>query len=191
MMTELSLNILDIVQNSIKARATLVEILVHKATGVKTMTVIIRDNGCGMTEEQVSRVIDPFYTTRTTRKVGLGVPFFKMSAELTGGSFLIESEPGRGTTITAVYCTDSIDMLPLGDMAATMTSLVSLNPEIDFVYTYRVDGESFTMDTQEVRAVLDGFPVNSAEVIAFIRDFIQENQSEIDQKADPDSTNEN
>lgn len=183
MMTELSLNVLDIAQNSIKAKASLVEITVQKDLPAARMRICIRDNGCGMTGEQVARVIDPFYTTRTTRKVGLGVPFFKMSAEMTGGSFSIHSEPGVGTVIEAEYCTDSIDMLPLGDMAATMTSMISVNPEIDFTYTYGVNGAGFTMDTREIRTVLEGLPVNSGEVLAFIGDFIRENQAETDRQA--------
>ena len=183
-MTELSLNVLDIAQNSIKAGAPLIEIAVLRTTKPARLSITIRDNGCGMTKEQVRRVVDPFYTTRTTRKVGLGVPFFKLSAELTGGSFSIDSEPGRGTLIAAHYCTDSIDMLPVGDMAATMTSLVSVNPGIDFTYTYGVDGASFTMDTREVKAVLEGLPVNSAEVLGFIRDMIEENTAELNNKPD-------
>lgn len=191
MMTELSLNVLDIAQNSIKAKASLVEITVQKDLPAARMQICIRDNGCGMTDEQVARVVDPFYTTRTTRKVGLGVPFFKMSAEMTGGSFSIQSEPGIGTVIEAEYHTDSIDMLPLGDMAATMTSMISVNPEIDFTYTYRVDDAGFTMDTREIRTVLEGLPVNSGEVLAFIGDFIRENQAETDRQAGTAFQNEN
>ncbi len=113
MMPELSLNVLDIVQNSVKAKASLIEISVLKNTQKKELSISIADNGCGMTEKQVARVIDPFYTTRTTRKVGLGVPFFKLSAELTGGRFQIESKPGLGTKICSVYCYEHIDMIPL------------------------------------------------------------------------------
>ena len=102
-MQELSLNILDVAQNSIKAKATLITIRLHKNTKDKTLTISIEDNGCGMSKQQVEQVIDPFYTTRTTRKVGLGVPFFKMSAELTGGSFTIDSEPNVGTKVKALY----------------------------------------------------------------------------------------
>lgn len=133
------------------------------------------DNGCGMSEEQVARVKDPFFTTRTTRKVGLGVPLFRMSAESTGGSFNIESELGVGTKTTATYCTDHLDMLPLGDMTATMTSLISVNPDLDFVYIRTVDGKSFTLDTRELRAVLEGVPLNTPDVLIFIRDMINEN----------------
>jgi anti-sigma regulatory factor (Ser/Thr protein kinase) len=181
-MTELSLNVLDIAQNSIKAKASLITISIERDTACGLLTISVEDNGCGMDEETLRRVVDPFYTTRTTRKVGLGIPFFKMSAELTGGSFSIESRVGKGTRLTAVYHYAHIDMMPLGEMDQTMVSLVSVNPEIDFIYRFSCNGEAFAMDTREVKQVLEGLPVNSGEVLAFIRDYIRENQSEIDQK---------
>lgn len=179
-MQELSLNVLDIVQNSIKAKASLISVIVTKKTADKTMSIIIDDNGCGMSEETLKRVVDPFYTTRTTRKVGLGIPFFKMSAEMTGGSFKIESKLKVGTTITANYNYDNIDMMPLGDMASTMVTLISVNPDIDFLYTYGIDSKAFTMDTREIKQILEGLPVNSNEVLTFIESFINENTKEIE-----------
>ena len=180
MMTELSLNVLDIAQNSIKARASLVRISVSRDTAARRLSISVEDNGCGMTPEQVEHVIDPFFTTRTTRKVGLGVPFFKLSAELTGGSFRIQSREGEGTSLRAEYCYDHIDMLPLGDMASTMTTLISVNPDIDFVYAFDCDGCSFEMDTRAIRELIGEVPINAAEVLAFIRDFITGNQAEAD-----------
>ncbi len=180
MMPELSLNVLDIVQNSVKAKASLIEVTVQKNTNSKELSICIKDNGCGMTKEQVERVIDPFYTTRTTRKVGLGVPFFKLSAELTGGRFRIESEVNVGTEIEAIYCYDHIDMMPLGDMASTFVSLISVNPDIDFVYAYNEDEQGFVMDTREIKSVLEGVPINEYEVLQFIRNFIKENEEQIE-----------
>lgn len=177
-MKEISLNILDIVQNSIKAKADLIEIHIEKDE--ENMSVLITDNGSGMTKEQVKTVIDPFYTTRTTRKVGLGVPFFKMSAEMTGGSFWIDSEVNVGTKVCAKYKYKNIDMMPLGDMAATMMSLVSVNPGVDFVYTYKVLDQEFTLDTREVKVILEGLPINSPDVLMFIKGFINEGKEEID-----------
>ena len=174
MMPELSLNVLDIVQNSVKAKASLISISVLKDTQQRELSISIKDNGCGMTKEQVTRVVDPFYTTRTTRKVGLGVPFFKLSAELTGGRFHIESEPGIGTEVSAVYCYEHIDMMPLGDMASTMVSLISVNP-------YKKDGQGFALDTREVKTILEGLPVNSNEVLSFIRQYIEENEEEMEE----------
>lgn len=181
-MQELSLNILDIVQNSVKAGASLIAITVEVSSVEKTMEITVVDDGCGMDEQQLLNVVDPFFTTRTTRKVGLGVPFFKMSAEMTAGSFNIKSKVGEGTKISAFYHTDHIDMVPLGDMAATMLSLVSVNPDIDFTYIYGVDGERFTMDTSEVKTILEGLPVNSPQVLSFIKDFITENEAELNLK---------
>ena len=123
-MRELSLNILDIAQNSIAAGASLTEILVEENTTEKTLLIGIYDNGKGMTEEQVRNVQDPFFTTRTTRKVGMGIPLFKMAAEQTGGSFSIKSQPGVGTRVEARFKTDSIDFTPLGDMSSTIATIV-------------------------------------------------------------------
>lgn len=173
------MNILDIAQNSIKAKANLIEIDIVKSTLNSRLSITICDNGCGMTEEQVLHVIDPFYTTRTTRKVGLGVPFFKMSAEMTGGDFTITSEVGIGTNIVATYVYSHIDMMPIGDMASTMLSLVSVNPLIDFVYIYKFDDREFCMDTREIKTLLEGVPINSNEVLLFIKDFIEENMASI------------
>lgn len=178
MMQELSLNILDIAQNSVKAKASLIFIGIEKNTKTKRLYITIDDNGCGMSEEQVNHVVDPFYTTRTTRKVGLGVPFFKMSAELTGGRFTITSELGVGTHIVSEYCYEHIDMMPIGDIAATIASLVSVNPDIDFVYSYKLDDNEYCLDTREVKVILEGLPVNSNEVLSFIKEFINENQQE-------------
>lgn len=178
-MQELSLNILDIAQNSVKANASLIEIIIGKNIQEKKLIIKINDNGCGMSPEMVHHVVDPFYTTRTTRKVGLGVPFFKMSAELTGGDFSITSELSVGTKIVSTYFYEHIDMMPLGDMAATMVSLISVNPHIDFVYSYKQGDDEFVMDTREIKVILEGVEINSNEVLIFIRDFINENYASI------------
>lgn len=179
MMQELSLNILDVAQNSVKAGANLIAIGVEESTADDRMTITITDNGCGMTPEQVARVIDPFYTTRTTRKVGLGVPFFKMAAELTGGNFRIESNVGQGTSVTAIFGRSSIDRMPLGDIAATVAALVQGSPDRDFVYTRRIDGREMVADTRQFREALAGIPLDTPEVLAFITEYINENTAEI------------
>ena len=175
MMPEISLNILDVAQNSVTAGAALTEIDIRADRAEDTLTVFIRDNGRGMTEEQVRRVTDPFFTTRTTRKVGLGVPFFKMAAELAGGSFRIESTPGVGTETTAVFGLGHIDRMPLGDMAGTMTALIGPNPGLDFVFRYAVDDNRFIMDTRDIRTVLEGIPLSEPEVLSYISGYINEN----------------
>lgn len=180
MMTEISLNILDVAQNSVRAEATLTEISVIADTKADTLKVTIKDNGCGMSEEQLQSVTDPFFTTRTTRKIGLGIPFFKMSAESTGGSFSIRSEKGVGTVTEAVYIISSIDRMPLGDITGTIHSLVTLNPNIDFLYTYSVDGRSFTMDTREFREILGDVSFAETEISNYINDYLTENKDEVD-----------
>ena len=179
-MQELSLNILDIAQNSIRAGASLVQISVVRKTAGERLFITIEDDGCGMSEQQVNRVVDPFFTTRTTRKIGLGIPFFKMTAEMTGGSFHIQSSPGVGTRVTAEYCSNHLDMLPLGDVPSTMITLISGSPEIDFVYRHEVDGRLFVLDTREVKQMLAGVSIASNEVLTFLRQMMEENIREID-----------
>ena len=174
-MQELSLNVLDIAQNSISAGASLVSILADEDTKKGMLTIVIADDGRGMTPEQVAHVTDPFYTTRTTRRVGLGVPFFKMASEMTGGEFSIESRPGEGTTVRAVFHTGHIDCMPLGDLEETVFSLVTLNPQIDFRYVRTVDGSQSVLDTREFREILGDVPLNQPEVTRFLREYLNEN----------------
>lgn len=181
MMTEISLNVLDIAQNSVKADASLVKISVIADSSDNKLIIEIDDNGCGMDDEQVAQVCDPFFTTRTTRKVGLGVPFFKEAAESTNGSFEIKSKVGEGTQVIAVFTLDHIDRMPLGDMSSTMHSLITLNKHIDFVYTYTVNGKSFILDTRELREILGDVPFDVPEVSAYIMDFLKSNKAEVDQ----------
>ena len=178
-MQELSLNVLDIVQNSIRAGASLITISIQERTADHFMEISISDNGCGMSEEQVASVMDPFFITCTTRKVGLGVPLFRMSAEGTGGTFSIRSKLGEGTTTTATYVTNHLDMLPLGDMNATMISLISVNPQLDFVYHHQVDDREFQLDTRELRAVLEDVPLSTPDVLLFIKEMIAENTAQL------------
>ena len=177
-MQELSLNILDIAQNSIVANATLIEIGVEVDQN-EFLSITIRDNGKGMDAESVKNVINPFFTSRTTRKVGLGVPFFKQAAEDTGGSFHIESEVGVGTTIKAVFDTTNIDYTPLGEVWDTVALLIQMNETIDFVYTVKKDGEEFVCDTRQLREIMEGMPLSDLNVVMWIKEFIRENQNEI------------
>ncbi len=180
MMTEISLNILDVAQNSIKAGADLITIRVKADTGSDELSIMIEDNGCGMSREQLEKVTDPFFTSRTTRNVGLGVPFFKEAAELTGGSFDIESEEGKGTRVTAVFVLSSIDRMPLGDISQTIHDLIVYNTSIDFIYQYGYNDRSFTMDTREFKEILGDIPFDVPEVSSYILDFLNENKAETD-----------
>ena len=180
MLPEISLNVLDIAQNSIRAEANLIEIGVYIDRKADTLTVIINDNGCGMTAEQIAHVEDPFFTTRSTRKIGLGVPFFKMSAIITGGSFEITSEVKVGTKVKAVFVLSHIDRMPLGDINSTIHTLVTYNTNIDFVYTYEFDGQSFVLDTRQMREILGGVPLDAPEVSDYIKEYLDENKREAD-----------
>ena len=174
-MRELSLNVMDVAQKSVRAEASLITIDVSESDKNDDLTISISDNGCGMTEEQVKQTIDPFFTTRTTRKVGLGVPLFKMSAEQTGGSFSIESEVGKGTVTTASYVKSHVDMTPLGDINSTIEILIRCNPDIDFVFNHSTDNGSFTLDTRELREVLgDDVSLDTPDVLEWINAFLEE-----------------
>ena len=178
-MRELSLNILDIAQNSISAGASLTEILVKENTAEKTLLIGIYDNGKGMSEEQVKNVQDPFFTTRTTRKVGMGIPLFKLAAEQTGGTFKITSELGVGTRVDALFRTDSIDFTPLGDIEATVSTIVSMNEDKDFVYTRSVDEKEFVFKSADIKVILDGVPLSEPSVITWIEGYIKENTEQL------------
>ncbi len=172
-MKELSLNVLDVTENSVKAGAKNIDVfLIEDENGILTLT--IGDNGCGMTPEVVKSVIDPFYTTRTTRKVGLGVPLLKMAAEQTGGSIDIKSEVGIGTTVTATFDTKSIDFTPIGDMVATITTLIMGAPDRDFEYIHRKPGAEIALSTQQLREVLGDVSLGEPEIIAWIKDYLTE-----------------
>jgi len=180
MMTEISLNILDVAENSTRAQASLVTITVDAQPEADRLTVTIADDGCGMTQEQIEHVTDPFFTTRKTRKVGLGVPFFKQAAELTGGSFRITSEVGVGTTTSAVFVLSSVDRVPLGDMDSTMHTLITCHQDTDFLYIYRYGDKEFQLDTREFRQILGDVPFDSPDVSAFIMQYLQTNRTETD-----------
>ena len=173
-MRELSLNVMDVAQNSVRAEASLIKIIVEESDKDDFLNISIEDNGCGMTEEQVSQVIDPFFTTRTTRKVGLGIPLFKLSAEQTGGSFDIKSKAGEGTLTKASYKKSHVDMTPLGDINSTVEILIRCNPEIDFVFTHGTDSGSFTLDTRELKEVLGDVSLDNPEVLEWIKQYLEE-----------------
>lgn len=176
-MRELSLNILDIAQNSISAQAKNITILVRASGG--ELTITIEDDGKGMSEEFLSKVMDPFTTTRTTRKVGMGLPLFKEAAESSGGSMKITSKLGVGTVVTASFQIDHIDRMPLGDLAGTMTILIMAKPEIDFVLEYAVEDRSYKFDTKEIKSILDGVPIESSEIITYLEGLINDNITQV------------
>lgn len=179
-MTEISLNILDVAENSTRAGASLVAITVAVSHALDLLTVTIEDDGRGMTKKQEEQATDPFFTTRSTRKVGLGIPFIKSAAELAGGSFTIHSTPSKGTSVTAVFGLSHIDRMPLGDMDSTIITLITCHPDTDFLYTYRFDDQSFQLDTRQFRQILGDIPLNAPAVASFIREYLTENKRDTD-----------
>jgi len=177
-MKELSLNILDITENSVKAGASLIGIALCETESKLTITVT--DNGCGMSEEILRSVTDPFYTTRTTRRVGLGIPLFKAAAEQTGGGISISSKEAarypdsHGTVISATFYKDHNDFTPLGDVVSTVVTLIQGHPDVDFVYTHEMAGGTVELDTRELRAVLDDTPLDAFEILCWIKENLTE-----------------
>ncbi len=166
---------MDIVQNSISADATLIEIFLEISRPDNRISVQITDNGKGMSAEMLQKVTSPFVTTRTTRKVGLGISLFKAGAENTGGSFLIDSVLGEGTVVKAVYQLEHLDRPPIGDFSGTVHSLIICNPTFDFAVKTAINGHEETFDTREVRAVLGAeVPLHLPEVSEWIRASMQE-----------------
>ena len=179
-MKELSLNILDVAKNSVTAGATKIDILVEETP--ERLTITITDNGCGMTPEFVSQVTDPFTTTRTTRKVGMGLPLMKMEAQMSGGDLSIESQVGKGTRVTSWFDPGNIDMPPLGDLTSSITTLIQGSPNIDFVFTHRTPQGEYTLDTGEIRQIMGDIPLSEPEVIVWLTDYLHENESNIEGK---------
>ncbi len=179
-MKEISLHVLDIVQNSISAGAKLVSISVDTENEEDMMRIVIDDDGCGMDEETAARVLSPFATSRTTRKVGLGIPFFKEAAEGCGGSFALTSSPGVGTRVYASFRLSNIDRPPLGDMAETMLTLTACNENVDFVYRYTVDKTEFVFDTRQIREILGAdIALTTPDVMAWMKGFLSQGIQEL------------
>lgn len=174
-MIELSLNILDITYNSLRAGASNVDITVRADFSKDEMEITIADNGCGMSPEMVKTVSDPFTTTRTTRKVGMGIPLFKMYAEMCGGALKIDSVQGEGTVISATMKINHVDRPPLGDLGQTMTTLIGAKPDTDFRLKFMSDGKEYIFDTVEVKKTLDGVEIENIEILSFLQEMINEN----------------
>lgn len=176
-MKELSLNILDIAENSIKAGAKLTQILIDEKDNWLTLSII--DDGCGMSEETVRSVTDPFYTTRTTRSVGLGIPLLKLACEQTGGTLSITSKEAgvcddHGTSVVATFDKLHLDFTPLGDVVSTIVTLIQGHPDDDFLFVHTYPGGEAKLDTRELRTVLEDVPLCSFEVLQWIRGYLEE-----------------
>ena len=177
-MKELSLNILDIAENSVRADATLTEIVISENSDF--LSIILKDNGIGMTEKTIESVRGPFFTTRTERKVGMGIPLLEFAAERTGGHIEIESKHidsyplGHGTTVRAFFNKGHIDFAPLGDIISTLITLIQGHPDRDFVFVHKKEGLIISLDTREIRESLGDIPLNTFEVLMWIRDNLRD-----------------
>lgn len=179
-MKDLSMHIMDILQNSTRAKANNITLEVLENYDADTLTLIFKDDGCGMSAETVEKVTNPFFTTRTTRKVGLGLPLLKQNTEMTGGSMNIESEVGVGTTVTAVFGLTHLDRPPMGDLAGTLVLTIAAHPEIRFLFHFKrtQDGNDtidYTLDTDELYEALDGVSLQEPEVMAYLKEMVEEN----------------
>jgi anti-sigma regulatory factor (Ser/Thr protein kinase) len=178
-MKDLSLHIMDILQNSIRAEANCIEVDIIEDTDKDIYRLIFKDNGFGMDEATMTRVVDPFFTTRTVRKVGLGLPLLKLNAEKTGGSLTLDSTVGKGTTVQATFSHKHIDRPVLGDVAGAIVLTASAYPMIHFIYRHNKNGKEFIFDTNLINEALEGVSIQEPEIIASLREMITENLKEI------------
>ncbi len=178
-MKEQALHILDIVQNSIVANATLIEVVVDANADADTLIISVIDNGKGIPADMLEKITDPYITTRTTRRVGMGLPLLKDACELTGGSLSISSEVGKGTHLQAMLKFSHIDRQPLGDITGVIMLLINANPQIDFIYRHSLNGNEYVFDSREVKEALDGIAINEPEVYRMLKEMISLNLDEI------------
>jgi hypothetical protein len=181
MLEDLSAHVLDIAENSVMAGADTITIEIRESVKDDVLVFSVEDNGRGMSEDFIARVTDPFTTTRTTRRVGMGLPFLKQSAELCGGGLDIKSKVGAGTKITATFQDSSVDRPPLGDIPATVMTLVMGSPEVHWRYSHRTDGGEFLLDSDDIIDALDGDRemLRSPEIGLWLKEFISEGLSDL------------
>ena len=173
-MEDLSLHILDVAENSINAEALKIEIRILDQKANDLLILEIIDDGKGMDAETVKKALDPFFSTKTTRRFGLGLPLLAEAARTANGDFSIESRPGKGTRIKATFQTSHIDMKPLGDIALTLVTLILGHPEVEILFSHHIDQAQYILDTTEIKSHLNGLSIASPEVIRFIRQHIKE-----------------
>lgn len=173
-MRELSLHILDLLENAIEAGATRMALTIEEASAQDRLTITVEDNGRGMPPELAARVLDPFVTTRETRHVGLGLPLLAAAAERAGGGVQVRSQPGVGTVVTATFQLRNWDRMPLGDLPGTLLAALLAQPPVELVYVHRVDGREFRCDTAELRQALGDIPLTHPRVRAWLREYLEE-----------------
>jgi hypothetical protein len=178
-MLELALHVLDIAENSSRAEAGLIEVTIIEDLEKDVFSLEIRDNGHGMDEQTMEKALDPFYTTKKVRRIGLGLPMLKQAATTAEGGFSLQSIVGKGTVVYAEFKHSHIDRQPLGDIAGVIAMLILGNPDIDFVYTHRKNNSTYVLDTRELREGLGDVPLNNMEVLNLIRDNIHDGLNEL------------
>jgi hypothetical protein len=175
MMDEIASHIMDIVANSVSAKANNIIVAITKDTKKVLLTLRIKDDGIGMDEDMARKVQDPFFSTKIGKKVGLGIPLLKGTAETTGGSFCLSSVVGEGTEIFVSFDLNHPDLPPLGNIRDTILVLVIGNPDTDFRFQIKRDTKEFVLDTKEIKHLLDGVPINHPDVITFLSKYLDEN----------------
>lgn len=189
-MRELSLHILDIVENGITAGARVITIRVEEASAADRLLISVHDDGRGMPPRKVVDIANPFVTTRTTRRVGLGLSLLAAAARRCEGDIHVKAAPGTGTEVTATFRLSHIDRAPLGDMAATLGTLIMGNPPVDFVYIHRLDGREFTLDTRDLKRELEGVDLSSPAVVSHLMELIRRSLKELVSGGGPTHTKE-
>lgn len=178
-MKDLSMHIMDIAQNSISANCSVLKIEIREDMDLDNYSITIEDNGVGMSPEFLEIVTDPYVTTRTTRKIGLGLPLLKQNCERTGGDLTITSAEGVGTKVVANFVLTHLDRPPLGDIAGTIVLLTAANPDIYITYHHVTNTGEYIYDTKEINATLDGVSINEPSVMRFLKEMLNENLKEI------------
>jgi len=174
-MKDLSLHILDIMQNSIEAEASLIKLVIEENISDNYLIIKIDDNGQGINKEDLQKVVDPFVTSRKTREVGLGLALLKRTASLCDGTLKLDSKKGKGTELKAEFKYDHIDRPPLGKIPETLTTIISTNPELDIIYRHIFEEQEFIFDTKEVRKELEAVKINHPQVLEWIERYLKEN----------------
>jgi anti-sigma regulatory factor (Ser/Thr protein kinase) len=182
-MLDLAAHILDIAENSVRAGAKTVEININEDSANNLLSIEINDDGCGMTQEEIKKAFDPFYTTKTVRRIGLGIPLLAEAAQRAGGKLDLKSKKGKGTRLKATFQLDHLDRQPMGNISSTIINLIAGNSFVDFVYKHRHNDRRFTLDTREIRNEIGNLPINHSEILKYIRNVIEEGLSEILPKA--------
>ena len=182
-MREIALHLLDIAENSVAAKAHQIALTVCEDLHHDRLTACVTDDGKGMDAEMVAKVVDPFITSRTTRKVGLGIPLFKAAAEACNGSLSIDSTPGHGTCVTTEFQRSHIDRMPLGDLIGTMLTLVIGFPGVHWIFRYRIDDAEFVFDDEPIKKALGEVPLTEPAILTFIKDFLREGIARVQRAA--------